>query len=274
MAQAIGSVGQRTPSGTFSVVIPTLNSEATISRCLESVRAQSLEPKEIIVVDACSTDRTCEISRHFARVVVADSSSTRARLIGCEIATGDYILNLDSDQVLAPDAVRAAFATTKSIVAFGEVSTGVGIVARINRLDKATINRDWERNLDPVSGFIRPRFYRRDVLLRSFRMIPDHILDIRPSPFADDSLLYWHTQVKPVDIGFVPDAVLHEEMSQLFGYVRKWRLYGQTAKPYRGTQYSMFATSRGKRSVRGIRQLATAPGLLLRVVPFFIGYYL
>lgn len=259
---------------TVSVVIPSFNSVQTISGCLESVRNQTHEPTEIVVVDSCSTDGTAETARRFAKVIVADSSATRARLIGVEAATGDYILNLDTDQRLAAWALEAAIATSKSVVAFGEVSTGSGLVARINRLDKATVNRNWQLNLDPISGFIRPRFYRRDLLLQAFGMIPDKIMDVKPCPFSEDSLLFWHANVRADEVGFVPDAILHEETTHLLEYARKWKGYGQTAKVYRGTSYSVFATSRGKRSVQGIRRFATAPGLAIRAFPFLIGYYL
>lgn len=225
-------------------------------------------------MDSCSTDRTAEISKRFGRVIVADSGATRARLIGTEASTGDYVLNLDSDQFLMSHAIEAALATERAAVAFGEVSTGDSLIARINRLDKATVNQEWQTNLDPISGFIRPRLYRRDVLMEAFRSIPEKILDVKPCPFSDDSLVYWHSGVKPDQVGFVPDGIVHEEMAHVLDYVRKWRVYGRTAKVYRGTQYSVFVTSRGKRNVRGMRHFASMPGLAFRVVPFIIGYYL
>lgn len=51
-----------------SVVIPTLNEEYFIERCLDSVRQQSFpfEEMDLMVVDGGSTDRTCEIVREYS----------------------------------------------------------------------------------------------------------------------------------------------------------------------------------------------------------------
>lgn len=261
-------------SSTVSVVIPSLNSAGLIRQCLESLQRQTRPPFEIIVVDAYSSDSTRELAEGLATVVLADTGLTRARLLGLRRATGDYVLNLDSDQVLAVDAIQRAMSTGCPAVAFGESSSGTSIVARINALDKAAVNRAWRRNIDPLSGFIRPRFYQRNVLLRAMEKIPDHIIDIRPSPFSEDSLIFWLSGIHPNAVGFVPDSIAHAEEPRLFSYLRKWQTYGQTAKGYRGTPYEILAKTRGRRSVPGAWKLASAPGLLLRAVPFFVGYYL
>ena len=49
----------------ISVVIPTYNIEKFIGECLESIFAQTFKNFEIVVVDDCSTDKTCEIVEKF-----------------------------------------------------------------------------------------------------------------------------------------------------------------------------------------------------------------
>jgi len=53
-----------------SVVIPALNEEEFIGDCIRSLRAQTLPPAEIIVVDNGSTDRTVEIAKELADKVI------------------------------------------------------------------------------------------------------------------------------------------------------------------------------------------------------------
>jgi glycosyltransferase involved in cell wall biosynthesis len=59
----------------ISVVVPALNEEKYVGKCLSSLRAQSYprELYEIIVVDNASTDRTAEIARGFGVKVVYES---------------------------------------------------------------------------------------------------------------------------------------------------------------------------------------------------------
>ena len=93
---------------TLSVVIIAKNEEHRISRCLESVRWAD----EIVVVDGCSTDPTVEICRaHGARVVshafVGDFSIERN--LGLEAASGEWVLQLDADDVVTDGFRRRVF---------------------------------------------------------------------------------------------------------------------------------------------------------------------
>lgn len=58
----------------ISVVIPTLNAGATIERLLSILERQSVEPKEIIVIDSSSDDGTVEIARSHPGVQTGSSS--------------------------------------------------------------------------------------------------------------------------------------------------------------------------------------------------------
>ncbi len=95
----------------ISVCIPTYNRSAYIGECLRSVLDQADERCEIIVVDDGSTDNTEQIVRHLGRPEIryvkkahTNGSDTRNRAIA--EATGDYILWVDSDDLLLPGAIR------------------------------------------------------------------------------------------------------------------------------------------------------------------------
>jgi glycosyltransferase involved in cell wall biosynthesis len=95
--------------GLVSVVVPTFNSGAWIDETLDSVRAQSYRPIEVIVVDNGSTDDTLErVSRDpRVRVVrVAERGAGATRSAGIDAARGEFLQFLDSDDLLEPDKIE------------------------------------------------------------------------------------------------------------------------------------------------------------------------
>jgi glycosyltransferase involved in cell wall biosynthesis len=94
----------------FSVVIPTRNRRGLLARALESVRAQSSAPIEVIVVDDGSTDDTLEFLATQADVRVARSAGVgpgAARNAGAALAGGEYLAFLDSDDLWFPWTLAA-----------------------------------------------------------------------------------------------------------------------------------------------------------------------
>ncbi len=88
----------------LSIVIPTKNEEDFLPVLLRSIRAQTIQPFEIIVADAQSTDRTREIARSFGATVVEGGPVAMARNRGAAHATSDLILFLDADvELLDPE---------------------------------------------------------------------------------------------------------------------------------------------------------------------------
>jgi len=82
-----------------TVVIPALNEEEFIGDCLRSLRAQTLPPAEIIVVDNGSTDRTVEIAEDLADrvIVMPDVRIGDLRQAGAEAAKNLIIVSTDAD---------------------------------------------------------------------------------------------------------------------------------------------------------------------------------
>jgi glycosyltransferase involved in cell wall biosynthesis len=77
----------------------TKNEEDKIAHCLESVKWAD----EIVIVDGFSTDRTVEICRKYTDRIIQDRSDgccDRTRNLGTDNATGDWILQLDADDVV------------------------------------------------------------------------------------------------------------------------------------------------------------------------------
>lgn len=255
-----------------SVVIPTLNSTRTIETALRSLKEQTV-PVEVIVVDSLSTDGTAEIAEKYGTVIRQRSNRLRARIIGALNATGDFVLNMDSDQFLARDAVERALKVEKRIVALEEISVGKGIIARLNRLDKEIVHRHWRENLDPVSGVIKPRFYDRDLLLKVYRII-DSLAD--KLTMYEDAIVYYEAYKLSnscvTDIGYVERAVYHLEEDSMFKYMKKWYRYGRTSKLLKQTEYKFFLKNKGVRKGRFKEKVELLPLVLLKGIPYLIGY--
>ncbi len=100
-------------SASLSIIIPVYNVERYLPVCLESIVQQHLSGFEVIMVDDGSTDDSARICDEFAEQhsqfrVIHESNSgvAAARNRGIEEAKGEYILFLDSDDFLVPDAIK------------------------------------------------------------------------------------------------------------------------------------------------------------------------
>lgn len=92
---------------TLSVIIPNYNKEKFIEKTILSVENQTLVPDEIIVVDDCSTDNSCEIVRNLQKKYSniklfekeKNSGVSNSRNLGLKLANSEYVTFLDSDDV-------------------------------------------------------------------------------------------------------------------------------------------------------------------------------
>jgi glycosyltransferase involved in cell wall biosynthesis len=86
---------------TLTVVIITKNEEDKIARCLKSVKWAD----EIIVIDDLSTDRTAQICQEYGAKVIAHRCAGNfdyQRNIGIEHSRGNWILQMDADEMVSP----------------------------------------------------------------------------------------------------------------------------------------------------------------------------
>ena len=87
----------------LSVVLATHNEEDNIGRCLEAVKDIA---DEIVVVDGKSSDQTVQIAKkHNAKVIIRKNPANFHinKNIAIDAAHGDWILQLDADEVVSPE---------------------------------------------------------------------------------------------------------------------------------------------------------------------------
>jgi teichuronic acid biosynthesis glycosyltransferase TuaG len=100
-------------SGRVSVITPVYNASKHLSRTIESVLKQTYKDIEIVLVDDCSTDDSAEIIKNFKskhkNIVYYCQDKNRgagaARNKALEIATGQYVAFLDSDDQWLPEKI-------------------------------------------------------------------------------------------------------------------------------------------------------------------------
>jgi len=115
------------PRALVSVVIPNYNGEAVLSDCLTSVKNQSWEPLQIIVVDDASTDQSLMIAEQFfddVEVIKCPENRGFAATVneGLRAARGKYIAILNNDTKTEPGWIEA------SVDAFRRMKD-VGVIA-------------------------------------------------------------------------------------------------------------------------------------------------
>lgn len=127
-----------------SIIIPVYNSEETIVRCILSAIRQTHEKIEIICINDGSTDRSltslqalADIDRRIVVISQSNGGVSSARNAGLDVATGDFVIFLDSDDYLEPTLV-ADF--------LEEVSPELDFLMEIgNRKPKKEIVRDYRK---------------------------------------------------------------------------------------------------------------------------------
>ena len=99
-----------------TVVVPCYNQGHFLEDALRSVRAQHYGPIETIVVNDGSTDRSGEVAQTAASSVIFQSNAglSAARNAGLTAARGEFLVFLDADDELLPDAVASGVASLQA----------------------------------------------------------------------------------------------------------------------------------------------------------------
>jgi glycosyltransferase involved in cell wall biosynthesis len=101
----------------ISVIIPVYNTAKYLETCIKSIRNQSFQNLEIIIVNDASTDNSINICNQFKnqdkRIIIIDKKQNegveKARYDGILISKGDYICFVDSDDWLEKDALKRMY---------------------------------------------------------------------------------------------------------------------------------------------------------------------
>ena len=136
----------------ISIIIPCFNQAEYLEDAIESAYNQSYPPHEIIVVDDGSTDGSGEIAERymFKQFPLLDSpvkvihqvnkGLASARNAGIAMATGDFILPLDADDMLMENAVEVI---TRKILEYSKVDVIAPSFQEFGKSDRKVILQDF-----------------------------------------------------------------------------------------------------------------------------------
>lgn len=99
---------------TFSIIVPVYNAETTLRKCLESIRSQTCQEYEVLMIENGSQDASNAICQEYAskdsRFVLHTCKENKgpsgARNIGLEHAKGEFVAFIDSDDFVEADYLK------------------------------------------------------------------------------------------------------------------------------------------------------------------------
>ena len=183
-----------------SVIVPAYNAEKWIIDCYYSVLEQSYENWELIIVDDGSTDNTYKvctrIMQNCKKVKILHTENggvSKARNLGLEKAKGDYILFLDADDMLVPNAIQLLYDATEE--------------------KKYDIVVGWKNNMDEQGNSFGCPYEREEAIWRGQDALKMSLKD-HPATYAAWGKLYKKEFLKP--IRFVEGKRVHEDSFFVF----------------------------------------------------------
>lgn len=261
-----------------SVIIPTKNSSKTIALCLESVNSQTYPHIEIIVVDSKSTDGTAEfLERKNMKVFRGDWNILGARHVGLLKSSGEFILTLDSDQFLERSCIEGCvrlMGEYDMLCLEEKTYNPKTIIEKMFEADRRLIHEQADLQLDPLSGALAPRFYKRSVLEKVFVAVPQEIISFASA--AEDAIVYYEASKLSNKVAVLPNALWHKEPESLLQLWYKNLRYGKSARQLaRSGHYSVLLSKKlTLRKSRGLskNKILSSILLLLKAPAYAIGF--
>lgn len=172
-----------------SIIIPIYNVEKYLDRCIQSVLKQSYENLEIILVDDGSPDRSPDMCDEYSKIdqrvkVVHKENGglSDARNAGLEVAKGDYIVFLDSDDyvdlTMVEDAVRTMEEYSYDVVVWGYYTDFVDMEEKLISSRKSSfISGNFSKTdlgdliitneIIGILGYAWNKMYKKDLLIEN-----------------------------------------------------------------------------------------------------------
>jgi biofilm PGA synthesis N-glycosyltransferase PgaC len=218
-------VGADVTTENLTAIVPAFNEAETVAATVRSLREQTLAPVRIVVVDDCSTDATAAIAAQAGATVIRPPQNTGskagAQSFALETVETEFVLAVDADTTLAPDAIEllaAAFVDPDVAAASGSV-----LPRRVRSI--------WERGRY-VEYLLAFGFFKRvqdqlgKPLIASGCFAMYRTAQLREAggwstrTMAEDMDLTWTMYARGHGVRFIADAVSYPIEPQTFHFLR------------------------------------------------------
>jgi len=208
-----------------SVIIPTYNSEKTLAKCLESIKNQTYQYIEVIVVDRFSGDGTAKFAENYgARIFFLDSGRAEAKNFGSSKSRGIYVFFIDSDMELTERVVQECVELLEMAPNIGgiivpEKSVGNSFWVRV---------RDFERSFYTGTEIESARFFRRSLFEKAGGFDEGLV-------FFEESTLTQKVEALGYDVKarIITEILHHEDHFSMLTWLKKKYYYGKTGWKYK-----------------------------------------
>ncbi len=167
----------------LSIIIPVYNAEKYLRKCVDSILSQSFEDYELILVDDGSTDKSGEICDEYAvkdkrvkTLHVGNGGPSKARNYALNLANGEYVEFIDSDDCLIENSLQEMYEISKEQKESVIIANSVVVDENNKVLQPLYLKNNGTKNVSGLLSSITPlnkaillhylwnKWYRRQII--------------------------------------------------------------------------------------------------------------
>jgi glycosyltransferase involved in cell wall biosynthesis len=224
------------PHPRVTLVTPTYNQGRYLAETLDCILAQDLQGLEYLVIDDGSTDDTPDVLARYADRVqsIRQPNAGQARTLnrGWEMARGDYVGYLSSDDLLEPDALRRMAEVLDACPDVICVFPNADLIDDASAVVKTNVCREFdlaelvirqECYIGPGALFRRSAFEQAGGWKPELRLAPDRefwmrIASLGEFRFVQETLAHYRLHPASISYKEVSEAQSREYLAVLDGY--------------------------------------------------------
>lgn len=205
----------------ISIIVPVYNAEKYLKRCIDSIINQSYNDFELILIDDGSTDKSgiicdkcAQIDKRIKVIHKKNEGVSLTRNLGINMANGEYITFIDSDDWIEQDFLKKAIEYIRknnvSILITGFVFENNKKIFNVfnGKKDKIILNNEMKREFlkqNKFSWTVYDKFFKKEIIKK-------YKFDSR-FKIGEDMLFCWQIFNNVEKIGYLPLYKYHYDIS-------------------------------------------------------------